>query len=307
MSTAVATATASLDPRLDQARRLLDRADPAPALKTLADAVGLSPGHLQRRFTAAFGLSPAEYARQRKLAILKQHLRAGSEVTRALYEAGFSSPSRLYEDGAARLGMAPLAYRRGGEGLLIRWTLTRTVIGAALVAVTERGVCAIALGDDEAALLTELQHEFPKAHLQRVDAGRDEYLAPRLHAVAERLSGQAVTLPLDLVGTAFQQRVWQALMTIPRGQTRSYRDIAEQLGMPRAARAVARACAQNRLAVVVPCHRVVRGDGSLGGYRWGLPTKQQLLDAERVSPSAKPASLPVRTHSPSSTSHAGIA
>lgn len=298
--------TATLDPRLDHARRLLDTIEPVPALKALAETVGLSPGHLQRRFTAAFGLSPAEYARQRKLAVLKQQLRAGSEVTRALYEAGFGSPSRLYEDGAARLGMAPLAYRRGGEGLVIRWTITRTVIGSALVAVTERGVCAIALGDDEAVLLAELQREFPKAQLQRIDAGRDDYLVPRLQAVAERLRGHAVTLPLDLVGTAFQQRVWQALMTIPRGQTRSYREIAEQLGMPRAARAVARACAQNRLAVVVPCHRVVRGDGSLGGYRWGLPTKQQLLDDERGSSAADQASLPLPSFPSTPTSHAGI-
>lgn len=299
--------TATLDPRLNHARRLLDTVEPVPALKALAETVGLSPGHLQRRFTAAFGLSPAEYARQRKLAVLKQQLRAGSEVTRALYEAGFGSPSRLYEDGAARLGMAPLTYRRGGEGLMIRWAITRTVIGSALVAVTERGVCAIALGDDDAALLAELQREFPKAQLQRIDAGRDDYLVPRLQAVAERLRGHAAALPLDLVGTAFQQRVWQALMTIPRGETRSYREIAEQLGMPRAARAVARACAQNRLAVVVPCHRVVRGDGSLGGYRWGLPTKQQLLDDERGSSAVDQASLPLSPFPSTPTSHAGIA
>jgi AraC family transcriptional regulator of adaptative response/methylated-DNA-[protein]-cysteine methyltransferase len=270
---------ATLDPRLEQARRLLDESD--LALGALGAAVGLSPSHLQRRFRAAFGLSPAEYRAQKKLASLKRELRARGDVTRALYEAGYGSPSRVYEDGAARLGMLPGDYRRGGEGLEIRWTILATGLGQALVAATERGLCAIALGDDAAALEAELRREFPKARLSQVGAGRDEFLAPRVEAVAALLGGKHGQVGIELIGTAFQQRVWQALMKIPRGQTRSYAQLAGELGIPRGARAIARACAQNRLAVVVPCHRIVRGDGSLGGYRWGLPRKEALLKSER--------------------------
>ena len=269
---------ASPDPRLEHARRLLDQDD--LALAALGRAVGLSPTHLQRRFRAVYGLSPAEYAAQRRLGALKRELRAGSGVTRAVYEAGYGSPSRVYADGAARLGMAPLAYRRGGEGLHIRWSVVDTALGQALVAATERGLCAIALGDRQDALEQELQQEFPRARLERVDAGRDDFLAPRVRAVAEALAGRGGHLPVELVGTAFQQRVWQALMRIPPGETRSYAELAGELGLPRGARAVARACAGNRVAVLVPCHRVVRGDGSLGGYRWGLPRKRELLARE---------------------------
>lgn len=267
------------DPRLEQARRLLDEDE--LGLAELARAVGLSPTHLQRRFRATFGLSPAEYRAQRRLAGLKRGLRAGHDVTRALYEAGYGSPSRVYEHGAARLGMAPMAYRRGGEGLAIRWSVIDTDLGQALVAVTERGVCAVLLGDDVATLEAELRAEFPKAAFERVDAGRDQFLAPRVRAVAGALADRAGSVPVELVGTAFQRRVWEALMRIPPGETRSYAQLAEALDMPRAARAVARACAGNRVAVLVPCHRVIRGDGSLGGYRWGLPRKQALLEAEQ--------------------------
>lgn len=273
------TAHPPIDPRLEQARRLLDKED--LGLAELADAVGLSATHLQRRFRQQFGLSPAEYRAQRRLSGLKAGLRAGHDVTRALYDAGYGSPSRVYEHGAARLGMAPQAYRRGGEGLELRWSLVPTALGQALVAVTERGVCAVLLGEDAGALEADLRAEFPRATLQRVDAGRDEFLAPRVRAVAEALSDRAGAVPVELIGTAFQQRVWEALMRIPAGETRSYAELADSLGMPRGARAVARACAGNRVAVLVPCHRVIRGDGSLGGYRWGLPRKQALLDSER--------------------------
>ncbi|GAB2663482.1 methylated-DNA--[protein]-cysteine S-methyltransferase [Arenimonas aestuarii] len=270
--------THAADPRLDQARRLLDHAD--LGLAELAGVVGLSATYLQRRFRQQFGLSPAEYRAQRRLAGLKQGLRAGHDVTRALYDAGYGSPSRVYEHGAARLGMAPQAYRRGGDGLEIRWSLVDTALGQALVAVTERGVCAVLLGEDGDALAADLQAEFPRARLRRVDAGRDQFLAPRVQAVADALAQRRGEVPVELVGTAFQQRVWDALMRIPSGETRSYAELANALGMPRGARAVARACASNRVAVLVPCHRVIRGDGSLGGYRWGLPRKQALLDAE---------------------------
>jgi AraC family transcriptional regulator of adaptative response/methylated-DNA-[protein]-cysteine methyltransferase len=268
------------DPVLEHARRLLDEGD--HSLEALASATGLGPTSLQKRFRAAYGLSPAEYRAQVKFAALKRELRTSpGDLTRALYEAGFGSASRIYEDGAAKLGMLPGTYRRGGEGLEIRWTILDTELGKALVAATERGLCAIALGEDAAALQAELAREFPRATLRQVGDGRDEFLAPRVREVAKLLAGKQGKVDVELIGTAFQQRVWQALMKIPRGQTKSYAELAGELGIPRGARAIARACAQNRLAVVVPCHRIVRGDGSLGGYRWGLPKKEALLQSEQ--------------------------
>lgn len=267
--------------KLEQARLLLDAGE--PSLTELAQTVGLSASHLQRRFSARFGLSPAEYLAQRKLGSLRSALREGNDVSAALYDAGYGSPSRVYESGAARLGMTPARYRAGGAGEQIRWSVAKTAIGLALVATTTRGICMVELGDDPAALEAKLRSEFPQATLERVDAGRDEFLAPRVQAVAETLGGQKQSVPVDLIGTAFQKKVWDALMKIPSGQTRSYEQIARQIGSPRGARAVAQACANNRVAVVVPCHRVVRGDGSLGGYRWGLPLKEKLLQRERAA------------------------
>ncbi|MGH8078341.1 MAG: bifunctional transcriptional activator/DNA repair enzyme AdaA, partial [Lysobacter sp.] len=254
-----------------------------PTLAELATAVGLSASHLQRTFAARYGLSPAEYLAQRKLGALQTGLREGHEVSAALYDAGYGSPSRVYEDGAVKLGMTPARYRAGGAGEQIRWSLADTALGAALVAATTRGVCMVELGDDPVALEAKLRHEFPRAMLERVDAGRDEFLAPRLHAVADALAGKRASVALDLIGTVFQKKVWDALMKIPAGETRSYAELAAQLGTPRAARAVASACARNKVAIVVPCHRVIRGDGSLGGYRWGLPLKQQVLQRERAA------------------------
>lgn len=271
----------TLDPRLAQARQLLDDAD--HTLDALGAAVGISPTHLQRRFRAAFGLSPAEYRAQKKLSAFKRELRGSGDVTRALYEAGYGSSSRVYEDGAARLGMAPAVYRRGGEGMQIRWTVLGTALGLALVAATERGLCSITLGDDAAALEAGLRAEFPNAEFTQVHDGRDEFLAPRVREVASMLEGKAGSVGVELIGTAFQQRVWQALMKIPPGATLSYAQLAQSIGRPTAARAVARACAGNRLAVIVPCHRIVRGDGSLGGYRWGIARKQALLEQERAN------------------------
>jgi AraC family transcriptional regulator of adaptative response/methylated-DNA-[protein]-cysteine methyltransferase len=270
---------AASDP-LEVARRLLDEGE--PSLSDLAARTGISASHLQRRFRARFGLSPTEYLARKKLGTLKSALRAGSDVTTALYDAGYGSPSRLYEQGATKLGMTPATYRAGGRGVEIRWTLVDTVLGRTLVAATERGICSVELGDDDVALEQRLREEFPLAELERVDAGRDDFLAPRLRAVAERLAGRDAEVTVDLLGTGFQQRVWDALMKIPIGETVSYAELAQSLGAPRAARAVASACAHNRIAVVVPCHRVIRGDGSLGGYRWGLPRKQQLLARERA-------------------------
>lgn len=265
---------------LEQARQLLDSGE--PSLSELAAQTGLSASHLQRRFRARYGISPAEYLAQKKLTALKSALRAGSDVTAALYDAGYGSPSRVYEQSSAKLGMTPATYRAGGLGVEIRWSMVDTALGKALVAATERGICAVELGDDAEVLERRLRQEFPRARIERVDAGSDEFLAPRLQAVADRLAGLRAEVPLDLMGTSFQKRVWDALMKIPAGQTLSYSALAQQLGAPRAARAVASACAHNRVAVVVPCHRIVRGDGSLGGYRWGLPMKQSLLERERA-------------------------
>jgi len=269
------------DDRLERARRLLE--DGEPTLEELARAVGISASHLQRKFTERYGLSPAAYLAQRKLGTLKSALRNGDDVSTALYDAGYGSPSRVYESGAAKLGMTPARYRAGGAGETIRWSLVDTALGRALVAATQRGVCMVELGNDARALETKLRDEFPRAQLQRVDAGRDEFLAPRLQAVAARLAGGGGDVAVDLIGTAFQKKVWDALMRIPAGQTRSYAGLAADLGQPGAARAVASACAHNKVAIVVPCHRVIRGDGSLGGYRWGLPLKQQLLERERAA------------------------
>lgn len=278
---AAAGASPAAADKLERARQLLDGGE--LSLTELSAAVGLSPSHLQRRFSARFGLSPAEYLAQRKLGSLRSALREGNDVSAALYDAGYGSPSRVYEAGAARLGMTPARYRAGGAGEQIRWSVTRTALGLALVATTARGICMVELGDDAAALEARLREEFPRATLERVDAGRDEFLAPRVQAVADTLGGGAGEVALDLIGTAFQKKVWDALMKIPPGQTRSYEDVARQIGSPRGARAVAQACASNKVAVVVPCHRVVRGDGSLGGYRWGLPLKQTLLRRERAA------------------------
>ena len=267
--------------KLERARALLDAGE--PSLTELAAIVRLSPSHLQRSFTARFGISPAEYLAQRKLGTLKSALREGRDVSAALYDAGYGSPSRVYEQGAAKLGMTPARYRAGGEGEQIRWSLLDTALGTALVATTQRGICMVELGDDPRALEAKLRTDFPRAELDRVDAGRDEFLAPRVRAVADLLAGRRAHVDVDLIGPVFQKKVWDALMKIPKGETRSYAELAAQLGAPRGARAVASACAHNRVAILVPCHRVVRGDGSLGGYRWGLPLKQQLLERERAA------------------------
>lgn len=266
---------------LERARALLDAGE--PTLQALAEAVGLSASHLQRRFAARFGLSPAEYLAQRKLGTLKSALRAGRDVSAALYDAGYGSPSRVYETGAARLGMTPARYRAGGSGEDIRWSVVETALGPALVAATARGICMVELGVDGDALEARLRAEFPGARLQQVDAGRDEFLAPRVRAVADALAGRRASVPVDLIGTAFQKKVWDALMKIPPGETRSYAEVAAALDAPSASRAVAGACARNRVAIVVPCHRVIRGDGSPGGYRWGLDLKRRLLDRERAA------------------------
>jgi AraC family transcriptional regulator of adaptative response/methylated-DNA-[protein]-cysteine methyltransferase len=250
----------------------------------LARAAGLSPSQFTRRFRARFGLAPAEYARALRVDGFKRTLRGGGEVTDAIYAAGFGSPSRVYEDTARLIGMTPGAYRRRGEGLAIRYTVLDTPIGRVLVAATERGVCAIMPGADDATLEQGLAEEFPRAERTRVDEGADGWLAEVVSRIAAQFAdarGPDRALPADLRATAFQWQVWNALTRIPRGETRSYAEVARDIGRPTAARAVARACASNRLALIVPCHRVIREDGSMGGYRWGLQAKEALLHFER--------------------------
>jgi AraC family transcriptional regulator of adaptative response/methylated-DNA-[protein]-cysteine methyltransferase len=248
-------------------------------LEVLGEQAGLSPCHLQRVFKRLTGITPRQYADACRLGRLKERLREGPNVTTAMYEAGYGSSSRLYERAAAHLGMTPAAYRRGGRDMHIRWTLADCPLGRLLLAGTERGLSALYLGDDEARLEAALLREYPAAQIERDDDALRAWLAE----VLEHLGGARphLDLPLDVQATAFQRRVWQELCKIPYGSTSTYQEIARALGRPAAARAVARACATNPVSVVVPCHRVVRGDGGLGGYRWGLERKQQLLAREK--------------------------
>ncbi|WP_199099345.1 methylated-DNA--[protein]-cysteine S-methyltransferase [Dyella sp. ASV21] len=273
------------DTLLEQVRLLVERAEEPPTLQALADSVQLSPSHLQRAFRRRYGMSPAEYHRARRFGHLKNALRNGAPVADAVYDAGFGSGSRVYEHSDRLLGMTPASYRSGGAGADIRYTTTDTPLGRLLVATTSRGICAVTLGDDDAALEARLTGEFPHATRQRVDAGREEWLDAVIARIAHDLGwakADAPALPpLDVAATAFQWRVWNALTRIPSGETRSYGALAAELGIPKAARAIGRACGSNRLALIVPCHRIVREDGSLGGWRWGVERKRDLLDGER--------------------------
>ncbi|MEX1830015.1 methylated-DNA--[protein]-cysteine S-methyltransferase [Luteibacter sp. CQ10] len=273
------------DDALERVRAALDRTDGPRDLASLADIAGLSPTHLQRAFRRRYGVSPAEYARVHRFGQLRDALRGGAAVTDAVYEAGFGSGSRVYEESDRRLGMTPASYRAGGAGASIRYTTTDTPLGRLLVATTARGICSVTLGRDDAELEDRLVAEFPLAERERVDAGREEWLDAVIARVAHELGwagGDAPDMPpLDVAATAFQWRVWDALTRIPRGETLSYGELAAKLGVPKAARAVGRACGSNRLALLVPCHRIVREDGSLGGWRWGVDIKRQLLADER--------------------------
>lgn len=267
----------------ERVRSYIDaHADEPLPLAHLAREAGVSPAHLQRTFTRVVGLSPRQYQEQRSIGALKTALRDGRTVSSATYEAGFASGRRVYETAGEALGMTPGAYRRGGSGVTIHYTAIPTTLGLLLVAVTERGICSASLGDDEESLVAALRAEYPDAELARASDSRDR-LVDAVVAHVEGRSG-AVELPLDLRATSFQWQVWRALQRIPAGATRSYQAIATELGRPTAARAVARACASNRIAVLIPCHRVVRGDGELGGYRWGIARKAALLAREGARP-----------------------
>lgn len=255
-------------------------------LPALAAALGRTPRQIRHAFTRILGLSPKRYVDACRLDLVKARLRARAAVTAALYDAGYGSSSRLYERAASRLGMTPAAYRRGGAGTTIRYTTAATPLGRLLVGGTDRGVCAVALGDAEARLLDNLRDEYPAARLARDDAG----LAAPVQAILAYLDGRRphLDLPLDVRATAFQGRVWDALRTIPFGATRSYEDVARAIGRPAAVRAVAAACAANPVSLLIPCHRVIRKNGGLGGYRWGLERKRALLERERRAAAARP-------------------
>jgi len=264
-----------------RARQLLDNAEGVMTLAALSKRVGLSPFHLQRLFKRATGLSPREYQSARRMQHVKTELRKGGDVTTALYDAGFSSPSRLYEKSDQQLGMTPGAYRRGGAGATIMFAIAPTPLGRMLVAATERGLCAVRFGESATELERGLHNEFHAATVQRDHAAMRRYIEPLLASL--RGNKTTIDLPLDVRATAFQQKVWETLQRIPRGETRSYTEIACAIGEPKAVRAVARACASNPVALAVPCHRVVRSDGNLAGYRWGIERKKKLLEGERGS------------------------
>ena len=265
---------------VERARAHLDEhLDERVTLERLARVALLSPSHLQRTFKRHLGVSPREYVEARRAERLKHELKRGGTVSRASFEAGYGSSSRVYDQAPARLGMTPAAYRQGGRGMRIRFSIVDSPLGRLLVAGTERGLCAVTLGDDDAALEEALRREYPRARVERAGAGLERWL----EAIVGWLRGgpEALDLPLDVRATAFQLRVWRALREIPAGSTVSYGELAERIGAPGAARAVARACATNPVALVVPCHRVVRADGAPGGYRWGIDRKRRLLAAER--------------------------
>lgn len=273
-----------LDPQIELVQRvcrLLNQNDSESLkLAELAAQAGVSVFHLQRTFKKVMGISPRQYLTARRFGSFKQLVRKGESVTSSLYESGFNSSSRLYEHAAEELGMTPATYSRGGRGVIISYTTADSSLGRLLVATTARGVCAVKMGDSDPELENDLREEFPAAQIKRDDSA--------LRETVQRILGQLdrneprVDLPLDIRSTAFQRQVWEKLREIPYGQTVSYGDVARALGNPGAVRAVGRACATNPVALVIPCHRVVREDKSLGGYRWGLERKKKLLEKERV-------------------------
>ncbi len=258
--------------------RHIEQAETEPSLDELARLAGLSSFHFHRVFKAVTGLTPKGYARALRSRKVRDGLKASHSVTEALYDAGFNSNSRFYESAAELLGMKPSDYKAGGSNSSIHFAVGQCSLGAILVAQSQRGVCAILLGDDPDTLVRDLQDQFPKADLVGADRGFEQLIARVVGFIEAPALG--LDLPLDLRGTAFQERVWRALREIPVGSTASYAQIAERIGAPKSFRAVAQACGANHLAVAIPCHRVVRSNGELSGYRWGVERKRQLLERE---------------------------
>ena len=272
-----------MDPHMELVQRVCrvlnsNDNDETHKLADLASHAGVSVFHLQRTFKRVMGISPRQYLAARRIDNFKELVRKGDTVTTALYDSGFNSSSRLYEHASEELGMTPATYSRGGRGVQINYTIVDSSLGRLLVAMTERGVCAVRMGDSDAELESDLRKEFPEAQITRADS----LLGEPVKKILNHLDNNEphLDLPLDIRATAFQRQVWEKLRAIPYGQTASYAEVAKALGKPGAVRAVGRACATNPVALVIPCHRVVREDKSLGGYRWGLERKKKLLDKE---------------------------
>jgi AraC family transcriptional regulator of adaptative response/methylated-DNA-[protein]-cysteine methyltransferase len=260
------------------AKAIADTTEDNVRIELLAGQLKVSPAKLRRAFHSMTGLSPRDFAEAARLDRFKKLLRAGKNITDAIYDCGFGSPSRVYEKANSQLGMTPAAYKKGALGMRIDYSITKTSLGHVLVAATEKGISAIYLGENDKHLAAELRTEYPKAEISHNSNGH----APWVREILKRIEGDkpSVDLPLDVQATAFQRRVWQELQKIPLGSTRTYTQVARALGKPNAVRAVARACATNPISIVVPCHRVIRADGHLAGYRWGLNRKQELLQRE---------------------------
>lgn len=276
--TKTAATDASPANRVAVACRQIERAEVQPSLNQLAANAGLSPYHFHRVFKSITGMTPREYAAAHRVSRVRTALRNGKSVTEAVVSAGYGSGSRFYEKSTEHLGMTPTQFRKGGDKATLRFAIGQCSLGAILVAQSDKGICAILLGDDADDLARDLQERFPKATLVGGDRKFEKRVAQVVGFVEAPKLG--LDLPLDIRGTAFQQRVWKALQKIPAGKTASYAEIAKRIGSPSSTRAVAGACAANAIAVAIPCHRVVRTDGGLSGYRWGVERKRALLESE---------------------------
>lgn len=275
--------TTSINPQVEMVQRacryIETQDETSLTLADLGKYVGISAFHLQRVFKKVMGVTPRQYSDACRIGKFKTRVRESGSIAGAMYDAGFSSSSRLYERSSAELGMTPATYGRGGQGAIISYTIAPCSLGLLLVAATERGVCAVKLGDSDTRLIADLKKEYPSAEIHRADS----ILSEPVNKLLDYLSGNQpdLQLPLDIQATAFQWQVWESLRSIPYGETRSYRAVAKAVGRPTAVRAVARACATNPVALLIPCHRVIREDQSLGGYRWGLERKDALLEQEK--------------------------
>lgn len=266
-------------------RYIEENLDEDLSLEKLGAQLNSSPYHLQKVFKKVMGVTPRQYAEACRVRHFKSQLRAGREIAGAVYEAGFGSSSQIYERAAVQLGMTPAAYRKGGKGMTIRYNVVKCGLGYMLVAATEQGICAVSLADDPNDLYRELKAEYPKATFEEAGNSLDSWIIELLEHLNGRKSD--LTLPIAVAYTPFQAQVWQELRRIPYGSTRSYGEVAQALGQPKAVRAVARACASNKVALLIPCHRVIREDGDLGGYRWGLERKRNLLRQEKEQIAAR--------------------
>ncbi|WP_282609777.1 bifunctional DNA-binding transcriptional regulator/O6-methylguanine-DNA methyltransferase Ada [Pelagibius sp. Alg239-R121] len=279
-----------LPPRAERHRNLvavactaLSTSEVPPSLSELAADAGLSPHHFHRLFKATVGITPKQYAAAHRAGRMKQALDSGTSITEAIYDAGYGGNSRFYEQADARLGMTASSFKKGGRGMSIRYGTAQSCLGPVLVAATERGICAILFGEDRGTLKYDLHARFPEASFELAETESDFQIWIEGTLAFLKAPQAQFELPLDIAGTAFQEQVWQALRSIPPGKTASYAEVADAIGKPKSVRAVARACGANPVAVAIPCHRVVRSDGGLGGYRWGVDRKENLLTRERAA------------------------